>query len=95
VAHTCNPSYSGGRDQEGRGSKQPGQIVYETLSRKAHHKKVLVEWLKVKALNSSPSTAKTKKNYSKTNQRNTLYDFNLKMKAAGKFYLLFLTKLKI
>jgi hypothetical protein len=25
VAHTCNPSYSGGRDQEDRGSK-PTQI---------------------------------------------------------------------
>jgi hypothetical protein len=33
VAHACNPSYSEGRDQqEDRGSKQPGQIVYETLS---------------------------------------------------------------
>jgi hypothetical protein len=24
VAHTCNPSYSGGRDQEDRGSKLTG-----------------------------------------------------------------------
>jgi hypothetical protein len=24
VAHTCNPSYSGGRDQEDRGSKPAG-----------------------------------------------------------------------
>jgi hypothetical protein len=31
VAHTCNPSYSGGRDQE---DLCPGQIVQETLSRK-------------------------------------------------------------
>jgi hypothetical protein len=30
---------------------QPGQIVHETL-----HKKGVVEWLKVKALSSSPST---------------------------------------
>jgi hypothetical protein len=36
---------------------QPRQIVHETLSRKIHHKKGLVEWLKVKALCSSPSTA--------------------------------------
>jgi hypothetical protein len=25
----------------------PGQIVHKTLSRKIHHKKELVEWLKV------------------------------------------------
>jgi hypothetical protein len=31
VAHACNPSDSGGRDQEDGGSKQ---IVGETLSRK-------------------------------------------------------------
>jgi hypothetical protein len=36
---------------------QPGQIVWETLSRKTLHKKGLAEWLKVKALSSSPSTA--------------------------------------
>jgi hypothetical protein len=30
VAHICNPSYSGGRDQKVR--SQPGQIVPETLS---------------------------------------------------------------
>jgi hypothetical protein len=48
VAHACNPSYSGGRDQEDQGSKPDGQIVLETLSRKKnHHKKGLVEWLKV------------------------------------------------
>jgi hypothetical protein len=40
---------------------QPGQIVLETLSRKTHHKKGLVEWLKVKALSSSPSTEEKKK----------------------------------
>jgi hypothetical protein len=37
---------------------QPGQIVCETLSQKTLHKKGLVEWIKVKALSSSPSTAK-------------------------------------
>jgi hypothetical protein len=26
---------------------QPGQIVWKTLSEKTHHKKRLVEWLKV------------------------------------------------
>jgi hypothetical protein len=30
VTHTCNPSYSGGRDQEDRGLK-PKQIICETL----------------------------------------------------------------
>jgi hypothetical protein len=34
VAHTCNPSYSGGRYEEDRGSKPSRQIVHETLSRK-------------------------------------------------------------
>jgi hypothetical protein len=33
VAHTCNPSYSGGRDQE-----DCGQIEHETLSQKTSHK---------------------------------------------------------
>jgi hypothetical protein len=32
VAHTCNPSYSGGRDQEDHSLKPAGQIVQETLS---------------------------------------------------------------
>jgi hypothetical protein len=41
---------------------QPGQIVQETLSRKTLSQKMgLVEWLKVKALSSSPSMTKTKK----------------------------------
>jgi hypothetical protein len=34
VAHTCNPSYSGGRDQEDQGSKSTQQIVLKTLSQK-------------------------------------------------------------
>jgi hypothetical protein len=38
VTHACNPSYSGGRDQENRGLKPPGEIVSETLSRKTCHK---------------------------------------------------------
>jgi hypothetical protein len=40
--------------------RQPGQLVHETLSRKYPLQKGLVEWLKVKALSSSPSTAKNK-----------------------------------
>jgi hypothetical protein len=31
VAHACNPSYSGDRDQEDRGSKPAGQTVLKTL----------------------------------------------------------------
>jgi hypothetical protein len=48
VVHACNPSYSGGRDQEDPSSKPYTKIG-------------LVEWLKVKALSSSLSTAKKKK----------------------------------
>jgi hypothetical protein len=62
VSHTCNPSYSGARDQEDHCSK-PAWIC-ETLSKKkkkTHHKKGLVEWVKVKALSSISSTAKEKK----------------------------------
>jgi hypothetical protein len=59
VAHTCNPSYSGGRDQEDRGSK-PAQFnsSRDPILKKTHHQKGLVEWLKVKALSSNPSTKK-------------------------------------
>jgi hypothetical protein len=34
VAHTCNPSYSGGRDLEDCGSKPARKIVCKTLSQK-------------------------------------------------------------
>jgi hypothetical protein len=63
VAHTCNPSYSGGRDQEDRGSK-PAQANSsgDPISKKIFHKKKgLVQWLKVKALSSSPSSAKKRR----------------------------------
>jgi hypothetical protein len=62
VAHTCNPSYSGGRDQEDGGSK-PAQAnsSMRLYLKKAITKIGLVEWLKVKALSSSPSTVKKKK----------------------------------
>jgi hypothetical protein len=41
---------------------QPRQIVCETLSQKTQSPNIgLAEWLKVKALNSSPSNAKRKK----------------------------------
>jgi hypothetical protein len=34
VVHACNPSYSGGRDQEDCSSRQPRQIVLETQTQK-------------------------------------------------------------
>jgi hypothetical protein len=34
VAHACNPSYLGGRNQEDHSSKPSRQIVFETLSQK-------------------------------------------------------------
>jgi hypothetical protein len=40
---------------------QPRQTVLETLSQKYPSQKGLVEWLKVKALSSSPSAKKKKK----------------------------------
>jgi hypothetical protein len=43
VTHACNPSYSGGRDQEDRGLKpaQANSSRDETLSQKTLHKKGL------------------------------------------------------
>jgi hypothetical protein len=60
VAHTCNSSYSG-RDQEDRGLK-PTQTnsLQDLISRKPFTKIGLVEWLKVKALSSSPSIEEKK-----------------------------------
>jgi hypothetical protein len=48
VAHACNPSYLGGRDQEDCGLK-PAQanISMRPYLKKTHHKKGLVEWLKM------------------------------------------------
>jgi hypothetical protein len=61
VAHTCNPSYSGGRDQKDHGSKSSwANSSQNTISRKIHHKKRLVEWLKVKVLSSNPNIGKKK-----------------------------------
>jgi hypothetical protein len=62
VAHACNPTYSGGRDQEDLGLK-PAQANSSSRPylEKLFTKIGLVEWLKVKALSSSPSTAKKTK----------------------------------
>jgi hypothetical protein len=46
-AHTSNPSYSGGRDQEDCGSR-PALInsSQDPILKKIHHRKGLAEWLK-------------------------------------------------
>jgi hypothetical protein len=60
--YTCNPSYSGGRDQEDCSSKPAwASSLQDSISKKTLHKKRLVEWLKVQALSSSPSNHKKKK----------------------------------
>jgi hypothetical protein len=62
VAYICNLSYSGGRDQEGRGSKTAwANSSTRHYLEKPFTKIGLVEWLKVKALSSSPSTTKINK----------------------------------
>jgi hypothetical protein len=54
VAHTCNPSYSGGRDQEALGLKPTrANSLQNPISgkknnnKKTYHTKGLVEWLQV------------------------------------------------
>jgi hypothetical protein len=61
-AHTCNPSYSGGRDQEDPSSK-PAQAkkFMKSYLEKPFTKIGLKERLKVKTLSSRPSTTKKRK----------------------------------
>jgi hypothetical protein len=48
VAHTCNTSYSGGKDQEDHSSKPAwANSSKRPYLEKTLHKKGLVEWLKV------------------------------------------------
>jgi hypothetical protein len=64
VAHAYTPSYSGGRDKKDHSLKPAwANISQDPILKKPCTKKKkigLVKWLKVKALNSSPSTAKKK-----------------------------------
>jgi hypothetical protein len=46
VAHACNSSYSGGRDQEDYDLKPAWANSLRACLEKHHHKKGLVEWLK-------------------------------------------------
>jgi hypothetical protein len=62
VASACNPSSSGGRDQEDCGSKS----AWTNSSTRPYFEKPftkigLVEWLNLKALSLSPSTVGKKK----------------------------------
>jgi hypothetical protein len=59
VAHSYNPSYSGGRDQEDCSLKPAwANSSARPYLKKPFSKIGLVEWLKVNALSSSPSTTK-------------------------------------
>jgi hypothetical protein len=61
VAHACNPSYSGGRDQENCSSKPAQANGSQDPVSKNFTKIELVKWLK-KGPSSNPSTAKQTKN---------------------------------
>jgi hypothetical protein len=56
-----NPNYSRGRDQEDCSSKPAWANSFWAPMKKTHHKKGLVECLKVYALSSNPNTGKKKK----------------------------------
>jgi hypothetical protein len=57
VAQDYNPSYSGSRDKEDCGSKPAQANMFARPYLKKPFTKIgLVEWLKVKALSSSPNT---------------------------------------
>jgi hypothetical protein len=47
VAHACNPSYLGGRDQEDQVWGQHRQIVWKTISWKYSRQKGLADWSKL------------------------------------------------
>jgi hypothetical protein len=61
VAHACNPSYSGGRDQKDCVSKPAWANSSQDPILKNLSQKGLAEWLNVNALSSNPSTTKKKK----------------------------------
>jgi hypothetical protein len=59
MAHTCNPSYSGDRDEDHSSKPAWANSLRDPISKKPLTKIGLVEWLKVKALSSNPSTTHT------------------------------------
>jgi hypothetical protein len=63
VAHACNPSYWGGKDQEVRSLKPAwANSLWDPIS-KNPSQKGLMEWLKVLALSSNPRTTHTQKHH--------------------------------
>jgi hypothetical protein len=61
MAHDCNSSYSGGRDQKNGGSKPAcANSSWDPISKEPFTKIGLVEWLKGKALSSTPVQHKKK-----------------------------------
>jgi hypothetical protein len=63
MAHACNPSYSGGRDQEELLKPALGKKFMRPYLEKPFTKIRLVEWFKVRALSSSPVPPPKKKEY--------------------------------
>jgi hypothetical protein len=67
VAHTCDPSYLGGRDQEDQDSKPARANSLGEYLEKSQHKTGLLEWLKwylpstYEALSSNPGTVTKRK----------------------------------
>jgi hypothetical protein len=62
VAHTCNPSYSGGRKQEDPGSSKLGKSSLDPILKKIHHKKRAGGVVQVVDPESKPQYCKKKKN---------------------------------
>jgi hypothetical protein len=56
LAHAYNPSCSGDRAARIRSQSQANSSQ-DSILKKIHHKKGLVEWLKVQVLSSNPNTA--------------------------------------
>jgi hypothetical protein len=72
VAHTCNLSYLGGRDQEDCGSKLArANSLQDPIWKKKKITKITkrgAEWLKVEAPSSHPSTKKKKEKKKKASK---------------------------
>jgi hypothetical protein len=67
VACSCDPSYLGGRDQEDSGSKPAwANSSLDPILKKPITKIGLVEWLKLKALSSNPSTKQQQQKKNRT-----------------------------
>jgi hypothetical protein len=65
VAHVCNPSYSGCRDQEDCCSNQLREIVHGNLSKKKKHFTKKIKVGRVPGVQTPSTTHKKKKKKSK------------------------------